>query len=312
MRTLLIGLPSSGKTTFLAALWHSVTTPSVHESLKINALAEDTEYLNQIRDTWLRVVELNHTAVGTMAFTQMNLTYVGSEQALDLTAPDLAGETLEEYLTERTWPQEFDDYIKQTDSILLFVSSDEHHPETPIKDAATILQELPDHENQVDNLATREHLEDGTEPLALEPAATPLIGPTLIAPNPSTKIPPQVKLVDLLQLVLATSGCTSPIKVGVIVSAWDLVQTNFDQPEVWLTAELPLLDQYLRSNKEILTFRVYGVSAQGGQLPDEADQLKAEVRPSDRIIVVGGNALEHDITAPLKWLLDVTLDAQVR
>ena len=49
---------------------------------------------------------------------------------------------------------------------------------------------------------------------------------------------------------------------------------------------------------------MFGVSAQGGAL-ERADELHRHIKASDRIIVVEPDqSVSHDITAPLKWLLE--------
>jgi stage III sporulation protein SpoIIIAA len=49
---LIIGLPETGKTTFLAALWHVVTSEEVNESLRLERLHGDSKYLNEISAKW--------------------------------------------------------------------------------------------------------------------------------------------------------------------------------------------------------------------------------------------------------------------
>ena len=45
-RALLVGLPESGKTTFLAALWHIIASGDVNESLVLGAAGPSMEHLN--------------------------------------------------------------------------------------------------------------------------------------------------------------------------------------------------------------------------------------------------------------------------
>src|ERR1700680_4955240 len=50
---LLIGLPDTGKTSFLAALWYMVGQSGTNCGLTLERLDGDIQYLNQIRDAWL-------------------------------------------------------------------------------------------------------------------------------------------------------------------------------------------------------------------------------------------------------------------
>ena len=45
----IIGMPSSGKTTFLAALWHLITSGELDPSLTLERLEGDYYYLNLSR-----------------------------------------------------------------------------------------------------------------------------------------------------------------------------------------------------------------------------------------------------------------------
>ena len=80
----------------------------------------------------------------------------------------------------------------------------------------------------------------------------------------------------------------------------------------FLEKKLPLLEQYLSSNRDGWEWRVFGVSAQGGEYdgskPDappskEAEQLRELDLPSKRIVVVDGKVESHDLTGPLEWLI---------
>lgn len=59
---LMIGLPQTGKTTFLAALWHVVK--NLHEvpgALSLKKLQGDQEHLNRICDNWLEFKQVART-----------------------------------------------------------------------------------------------------------------------------------------------------------------------------------------------------------------------------------------------------------
>ena len=112
--------------------------------------------------------------------------------------------------------------------------------------------------------------------------------------------PSQVQLVDLLQFVLRRRPPTV-LRVGLIVSAWDLVRGQGLMPQQWCAARLPLLGQFLESNPGRLSAEYYGISAQGGVLPRDAERLRDFTHPSARIEVVVGieQASSHDITLPV-------------
>jgi hypothetical protein len=125
--------------------------------------------------------------------------------------------------------------------------------------------------------------------------------------------PTQVQLVDLLQHLGRPPLDAGPRRLVVMISAWDKAEGEGLQPEPFLCAKLPLLDQYLRCGRNRWDWRVYGVSAQGGEYdqnkPDarpreEAARLRDLDLPSKRIKLVFGNTESHDLTAPLEWLMN--------
>ena len=78
-------------------------------------------------------------------------------------------------------------------------------------------------------------------------------------------------------------------------------------------AKLPLLHQYLRRGADRWTYRIYGLSAQGGEYDKaeegaervpRAEELRNLNQPSSRIQLVGPVPETHDLTEPLAWLMD--------
>jgi hypothetical protein len=117
----------------------------------------------------------------------------------------------------------------------------------------------------------------------------------------SANAPTAMQLVELLQFI-ASLNLIRPIRLSVVVSAWDRVP-NHVTPRAWLEARLQLFWQYLASNCELFATAVYGVSAQGGSL-DKPDKLLKSKASSDRIRVITDDGREsHDITIPVQWVM---------
>lgn len=74
-------------------------------------------------------------------------------------------------------------------------------------------------------------------------------------------------------------------------------------PEEWCRRLLPLLNQYLAANDDRFATAFFGVSAQGGDYSNAAELRKAHHRASDRIRVVSGDEISHDITVPVRWVI---------
>jgi hypothetical protein len=74
---------------------------------------------------------------------------------------------------------------------------------------------------------------------------------------------------------------------------------------------MPFLSQYLTTNQHLFETMMWGISAQGGVLTNDASGkvIETEVRtellrrtPSDRIRCIAPNGASSDITLPLCWL----------
>lgn len=269
-RTLMVGLPSSGKTTFLAALWHVLRQRDVPGALSLERLSGDEQYLNAIRDAWLTGRELDRTARTEIQYIDLHM---ADDQGdlINLQLPDLSGELFKDAISDRHWSIEFDQIVAETASALVFVHPNIKRP--------WLISEVPAIE-----------VNDGQQPLN---------GATWDA----AEMPTQVMLVELLQL-LASRSRRRKLSVALIISAWDVVEsiTPGEEPGNWVRSMLPLLHQYLQSKDE--PWNCYGISAQGGELPNEKDRLLQLNRASERVIVKSATALsQHDLTAPVRWLL---------
>ena len=62
-KLLMIGLRGSGKTTYLAALWHYLEFAEVEDQLKLPQLQSDRDYLNSIRNNWLALKPVGRTSL---------------------------------------------------------------------------------------------------------------------------------------------------------------------------------------------------------------------------------------------------------
>ncbi len=129
--------------------------------------------------------------------------------------------------------------------------------------------------------------------------------------------PAQTKLVDVLQFLRPVLPPPRPVRVALVVSAWDRVERMHDaygtpcptpKGYVWQSGGFAQLSQYLWAHPEQFSVRTFGVSAQGGQLSRKQDKARlAHMAPEDRITVRweddDGVHTSRDITEPIKWLM---------
>lgn len=290
-----VGLPEAGKTTFLAALWHVTESEEVAGTLRLEQISENAKHLNSIRNDWLRLQRVVRTVPGQEQPATLWLRDEAGGVG-EVLFPDLSGESFEGAWTERHWTKEYDEFVSVADGLLVFV-----HPGT-LKEPHTIadMQRMaeaafPEEKSRQVSSGHEETAKAVSEEWSAE------------------KAPTQVQLVDLLQFTGRVQKASRPVRVGVIVSAWDLVLNDYPGEAGagnWLKARMPYLDQYLRSNFELFNVRVYGVSAQGGDLKKDRDVLQSHIRPSDRIVVQGPDCVPHDISEPVRWCLGLRADTE--
>lgn len=279
MRTLLLGLAETGKTTYLAAVWHVVNSGEVEGALELDALPADTQHLNRLLAKWHSGERQDHTSSNVEHTSELTLSAIGFDEPVQYTLPDFSGDLIRDYLEAREWPEEFDVFVRDSSGILLFVNPQAVFRNPWIEDTHLAMAEANPNANR-------------SSP---EPESDPDEW------NPATMMPTDTLMADLLEVVLERRGTAEGCKVGVIVSAWDIVMGT-QTPGEYLEKELPLLHQLLSARADEFEWRVYGVSAQGGRLPEDSADLIAHTKQSDRIIVELEHERTTDITAPLRWL----------
>jgi Double-GTPase 1 len=292
-----IGLPEAGKTTFLAALWHVAESEEVPGAMRLEKISENAKHLNSIRNDWLKLEPVVRTVPGQEQPTTL---WLRDDRGVvgEVHFPDLSGESFEGAWAERHWTKEYDDLVGGAESFLLFVNPDTLKEPYTIAEMqrmaeAAFPEETPENANQGTG-ADEPSVDSGREEWSAE------------------KAPTQVQLVELLQFSEKRQNGKRPVRVAVIVSAWDLERQDYpgeDGAGTWLTKRMSYLDQYLRSNFELFAVRVYGVSAQGGDLQKDREALQNHARASERLVIDGPDCAPHDISEPVRWCLGLRGDA---
>lgn len=272
---LFIGLPGSGKTTFLAALWHVLSDGSGATSLKLTKLSGDRAYLNQITKEWRECSQVLRTNLQAEQVVVLHLDGEGFG-AFDLSIPDLAGEAFKQQLSDRRMSRRHDAFVQEATGVMLFL-----HPDVQKGTQLTVARRLEAELPGANEESTGAGVDNTWSPELL---------------------PTQAKLVELLQFLLERTQ--RKLRVAVVVSAWDLVD-KFGAPHEFVARELPLLQQFLEVNGDLFEYSVFGVSAQGGDITVAAEkQTLLELEDAlKRIKVRQEQKTSQDITKPIAWLL---------
>ena len=266
----ILGMPEAGKTTFLAALWYCVNY-SIDSILKLKAMDADLTYLSDISTKWSQAEQVSRTKLD-FEKKEITLSLESKDGSLfKITFPDLSGETFQAQYEDREVTTYIANYIKRSQGILLFINPKKISEPNFISEVEPSIRDIA---------STSDHIER----------------------DPKSDDPTQVQLVELLQFINYIRE-EQPVNLGIIISAWDVVEGNHehksDSPEEFVCKRLPLLWQYVASNSKIFKMEYFGISAQGGEISGNCDEILDIDDPCKRVIVVDNNNRSHDITLPL-------------
>ena len=289
------GLPGSGKTTFLAALWHIVESSEIETCLRLKSLNyAEYAYVNNIRARWLRGLRQPRT-VGVAGTVGIDLVDENGND-VQVLFPDHSGETYDSMWVTRTCSKAVADYLKDRHGVLLFLRLEGMKRPVRLIDVITTEAEM-----QAALPRSRTSSND----------AAPVLDDQSEKAWAAEETPDQVKIVDILQLLSSRLSSPNEEKLAIFVSAWDAVGENLS-PAEFIKQELPLLHQYLTNAAHGFDIRLYGLSAQGGKYVEEG--YKGEQPPglrellelenaSARIKLVSDAEQTHDLTEPIAWLM---------
>ncbi len=277
---LFAGLPQTGKTTYMAALWYYIFNSFSNEDYTVNNLANDEkEYLNARASEWASFEPVLRTSQGVIEQVTISMKKKTTQDIVQLNIPDISGEAFKRQFSAREWSLEFDEIIKNTNGILLFID--------------------PMNERNIPKFI---YNRNGYYKLFGENPPIPEEKEAWSTEN----VPDQVKLVDFLQTI-DYHRPHSVSTVSVVVSCWDLVEKtpNPLEPKEWCKLNLPLLYQYLESNNTLFASKYFGVSAQGCDYETDSEiKTLREISPLERILVVEGKNKSNNILSPILWITD--------
>ncbi len=257
---LLVGLPASGKSTFLAALFHHLQRGT--RGLRLTAMPDERDYLIELEKEWLSLRPLSRSQLHAPKRVLLSVSEDSTGRQMVFDVPDVVGEVYEAAWEQGTWNEEVRDRVLTCTGLVLFVRADD------VRRAELIDVTVSGTMGERDELAW-----------------DPQMAPT------------QAKLCDLLEQISRLRDTALP-SLAVVVSAWDAVAEEGVSPSQWLEWELPLLSQWLHGRSPKLEFSVFGISAQGGDVHDDAVRRALAREACDRPVPVGG----VEVVAPLLWL----------
>ncbi len=298
----LLGLPKSGKTTWLGRLWLAIDRPPLDAEPPLQKAGQpDLQALNALSDPFIdgryppptpfhdppRIrVPVRWTGAGTGAPT------------FDVVIADYSGEEIRAIHRERdpAWSEAWEKR-SQAAGVAVFIRPQHHIRPTSSR---LVPERMLTHIEQAGQV--------GTAPLT-DSEGGDLDGWLVV--------PTAVAIVELLQFFRFLRGWApgwapppETFRVAVVLSCWDALPESerCGGPAGYLQQRLGLLDDYLATNFHPAAVRAFGVSSTGGDLTDPAFQEEYLDRyPEDwgsvRWSGEAGVAESADLSLPLSWLL---------
>lgn len=266
-KSYIVGLPASGKTTFLGALAHTITNGMPGTNMFELDKIENLDYMKGLAITWSKCEEVGRTNLGQYECNTLFLRDSFGNK-VELRMPDQSGEEFKNIIKNRNMTMRMYMEIKECDNIFLFINPNMIEKDVMINDIAPqFRKDSPDNVNSLDEKYVHE----------------------------------QVQYVMLLQDICKIKK--AKVKVKIIISAWDAYK-DAECPSELLKDKLPLVWQYLFSNEQLFNCEFWGISAQGGDLADNSvrEHMLDYENAIERIIVVkeDSNEITHDLTVLLK------------
>lgn len=249
----MIGMPSSGKTTYLASLCRLLLCgeQGTEWKLDIKDIPEGFENVKKMIKNLNTYHIVERTQEGDIYNVKLNL-YNQNQEWMQFVVPDSSGEIFRDLVYDRRIPLMIMDQIVKSDMLLFFININTMIPEKRIKlNEKSAIKKLNENKGNIE-----------TKSIEIEE-------------KKSKKYNDQSALVELLHSIVYL--VPHPLNVRFVISAWDLVEKEFKAdkltPEEYIKTQLPLLYQYLVFNSKEINYEIWGVSAQGGDF-DDAEDLK--------------------------------------
>ena len=278
-KCMIAGLPSSGKSTYIGALWYCLMHPEKIEGIKLVAdkmnLADDLTVLNRLSDAYKSMTLIDRNYSDKNETVLINLKVEDTDTRLQVEVPDFLGENFRD-LVEKKESELVSEWLKDTDTLVYFM-----------------------------NEVTPPEFEDDHGPEDDE------------SPMPAKEVPPfSIKTMSAVAMNIMVLKCLlskkSFKKVVIVLSWWDQKTNNGttkNNPQEYLKENSPALFNFIQHH--IPNFEIIGLSAQGQEYPKEDQgnyeeakkEIKAKMRAGKRSFVEIGDEIIHDLSLPLYLLI---------
>jgi len=274
-KLLVVGGPSSGKTTYRTQIYQRVEH---HDGeLRLAESVKDMTALNADIERLVQGLQPMHTQSDIYQSTTLVLRDRANRE-ISLEFADYGGEQVRKISESSSVPSAWVDRARESSLWLFFLRIDQVRP------AKSFMTEPLETEPRVE--AQDETSHDGR----------------------STEL----RAVETLQRLLFVRGASlrhrlSAPRLGMLLSCWDeLPETERKQkPSAILQHRASLLSRFITSNWEPDAIRIWGLSSTGQRLPEDLPDLEFARKGPEKAgyVVLEEGDTSPDLTLPLNWLL---------
>lgn len=267
-RCLAIGLPDTGKTSYISAFWAIEKDGNTDHHLTFEKYPADTSYLDSMAAMWLDQTNVQRSQINITDLT-FDLISMETSSQVQMTIPDFKGERFK-LILQNEIVEEVDNWLKQADCLLFFLS-----PNAEKKFNEEYYGMIPQEKQSYQPLA--EFTVDA--------------------------IDEWIQNVELLKYIHETRG---DMKIAFCVSKWDTMMSKQINVEDWIKQEHRFFYTFVKYHFD--KYKYFGVSAQGLDYNHRHGMTEAKVseltNQRRRAFVSSGKNRDYDITLPLSWLLE--------
>lgn len=291
----MLGLPGTGKSTYLGALWALIEDPAFQAVTEVDFRGDRT-YVQGLAEAVIGAEPIQRTPTASAEGLEADVEFAG-HGCVTLSLADRSGEQLRELVEERHWLPLLRHEAETLDAILLFVHPGNVHLPIPLR----ITQPLLGGDDS-DMTAS-----PAPDPATIEPdlsveagSAGPEDG-SATTPFTNKRASTAAQIVDALENLVELRRDRWPLPVVVVVSAFDLSPNR--TPLEWLNSRLAAVASFLETNTDRVTWTAFGVSAQGGPLPAARAELLAKGDLLERCFAQAADGASVPLSQPVTWAL---------
>ena len=273
-KCLIAGIPSAGKTTYIAALWDIINRNKESLELVYDTTPANTAYLNEIREYWIRMEPILRSKKPVPNDITINVTRKSDRSKMVLDIPDFMGEQFQNIISHNA-SEELRKWIEQSDRMLYLI-------------------------NLLDDDAMKDDMEK--EDVTHSDQEEKKEGIADLTPD---------KMLSVSQNIMVLKYIWSHAKIerlAIGISAWDSKAAEGQVPEEYLKQRSPVLYNFIKYYFPKVLF--FGVSAQGFdyESKDKAkrDEMRLKSKSSSRAYIMYDRESKPstDLTRPINYLIN--------